>query len=267
MSLQMEKWVDKVVEVYSGPEYDLWKLIMGEQIHIGGFKSSMMLSEAAEIKEGMKGVDLCCCLGAGMRFLTRFRGVGSMMGVDATQHVIDDGIKECKAEGLDNKIDFTLAEATETGLESDSFDFVWGEDAWCYVEDKAGLIAEAARIVKSGGTIAFTDWIEGSVAMSEEERNRFNTFMKFPNVQTIEGYSALLADNGCDVMIAEDTEMYAPCVDLYLQMLDMQLSYDALKVIGFNTEMMEGMAGEMMFMQGLAHEGKIIQGRFVAKKK
>jgi len=26
-------------------------------------------------------------------------------------------------------------------------DFVWGEDAWCYVLDKAKLISEAARLV------------------------------------------------------------------------------------------------------------------------
>lgn len=267
MSMQMEKWVDKVVEVYSGPEYDLWKLIMGEQIHIGGFKSSMMLADAAEIGAGTHGIDLCCCLGAGMRFLTRFRSVGSMMGVDATQHVIDDGMKENRAEGLQEKISFTLADATETGLESDSVDFIWGEDAWCYVDDKAALIAEAARLVKSGGTIAFTDWIEGPVAMTEEERTRFNTFMKFPNMQSIEGYTTLMEENACEVLVAENTEMYAPCIDLYLQMLDMQLSYDALKVIGFKGELMEVMAGEMMFMQTMAHENKVIQGRFVAKKK
>ncbi|MHC4562291.1 MAG: hypothetical protein ACYS8X_05900 [Planctomycetota bacterium] len=49
-------------------------------------------------------------------------------------------------------------------------------------------------------------------------------------------------------------------------MLNMQLTYDALKVIGFDTEMMGGLAGEMAFMQELAHAGKIAQGLFVAKK-
>ena len=29
--------------VYSGAEGDLWELIMGEQIHIGGFQSSMVV--------------------------------------------------------------------------------------------------------------------------------------------------------------------------------------------------------------------------------
>lgn len=34
-----------VLAVYDGPEGDLWELIMGEQIHIGGFSSSMALAE------------------------------------------------------------------------------------------------------------------------------------------------------------------------------------------------------------------------------
>ena len=36
----------------------------------------------------MAGGDLCCCNGAGMRFLVRFRNVERMVGVDATAAVI-----------------------------------------------------------------------------------------------------------------------------------------------------------------------------------
>ena len=259
--------LSNVQSVYSGPEGDLWELVMGEQIHIGGFKSSMALADKAGVGKGMKGVDLCCCSGAGMRFLVRFRGVASMQGVDATETVVKRGQGRCAKEGLADKIKFTLADVCKSGVPSAQADFVWGEDAWCYVEDKTKLIAEAARIVKSGGTIAFTDWIEGSVAMNAQEAERFLKFMKFPNVLDMKGYTDLLKANGCEIVVAEDTKQFAPHVDLYLQMLDMQLTYDALKIIGFDTNMMQGMAGEMIFMQGLAHAGKIAQGRFVAKKK
>ena len=259
--------LNNVQAVYGGAEGDLWEMVMGEQIHIGGFKSSMALAEKAGIGNGMRGVDLCCCNGAGMRFLVRFRGVAGMQGVDATKKVVELGMQRCKAEGSSDKIKFTLADACKTGLPSGQADFVWGEDAWCYVEEKAKLVAEAARIVKSGGIIAFTDWIEGSVPMTAQEAERYLKFMKFPNVLDMKGYTDLLKDNGCEIVVAEDTKQFAPHVDLYLQMLDMQLTYDALKIIGFDTNMMQGLAGEMVFMQGLAHAGKIAQGRFVAKKK
>jgi ubiquinone/menaquinone biosynthesis C-methylase UbiE len=256
-----------VQAVYSGPEGDLWELVMGEQIHVGGFASSMALAKKAGDLEGKTGVDLCCCTGAGMRFLIRFIKVARMTGVDATEKVIARGKERSEKEGVSDKVRFVLGNVCDTGLPPGKADFVWGEDAWCYVEDKAKLIAEASRIVKKGGTIAFTDWVEGKKALNAEEAERFLKFMKFPNILNIADYRQLLEKNGCDVIVAEDTEQYAEHVDLYITMLTKQLTYDALKIIGFDMPLMESLGGEMAFMQKLAHEGKLAQARIIAKKR
>jgi ubiquinone/menaquinone biosynthesis C-methylase UbiE len=255
-----------VQAVYSGAEGDLWELVMGEQVHIGGFQSSMDLATRAGIGGGMQGIDLCCCSGAGMRFLVKFRNVSAMRGVDATQKVVERGQKRCQELGLEQQIRFTLADVCANALPPACADFVWGEDAWCYVEDKARLIAEAARLVKPGGLIAFTDWVEGPAGLTQEEADRFLSFMKFPNIQDIRGYTDALTSNGCQVQVAEDTGRFAPYVDLYLDMLNKQLTYDALKIIGFDLPLMQAMGGEMVFMQQLAHAGKIAQGIFIARK-
>ncbi len=255
-----------VQAVYSWPEGDLWELIMGQQIHIGGFLSSMDLAERAGIRAGMRGIDLCCCNGAGMRFLVKFRGVASMIGVDATSKVVERGRQRCQAQGLADKIAFTLADVCATGLPAGSADFVWGEDAWCYVVDKPALIVEAARLVKPGGAIAFTDWVEGPAALSQPEAERLLTFMKFPNIHDRKGYKELLTANGCKVKLAEDTHRFEPYMDLYLDMLHKQLTYDALQIIGFDPELMQALGKEMEFMQQLARAGKIAQGIFVAVK-
>jgi ubiquinone/menaquinone biosynthesis C-methylase UbiE len=255
-----------VQSVYSGPEGRLWELLMGEQIHIGGFASSMDLAERAGIGEGWQGVDLCCALGAGMRFLTRFRKVARMTGVDATRAMLELGRKRCADEGLGNCISFVEANVCATGLPAGKFDFVWGEDAWCYVEDKSKLIAEAARLVKSKGVIAFTDWMEGPLAMTEDEAKRFLGFMKFPNVLTTGEYTSLLKANGCTVRVVQDTGRFANHVPLYIDMIEKQLTYDALKIIGFDTALAQAMIGEMRFMRSLAQDSKIMQGLIVAQK-
>ncbi len=256
-----------VQAVYSGPEGDLWELVMGQQIHIGGFQSSMDLAERAGIGAGMTGVDLCCCNGAGMRFLVRFRDVDSMTGVDATAKVVERGRQRCAEEGLAARITFTLADVCDSGLADGAADFVWGEDAWCYVADKGKLVAEAARLVRPGGLIAFTDWVEGPAGLDDGEAERFLKFMKFPNVQDLDGYVGLLSDTGCEVLVAEDTGRFPSYVDLYLNMLTMQLTYDALRIIGFDMAQMEFLGGEMSFMRDLAHAGKIAQGMFIARKR
>ncbi|HBF34503.1 TPA: hypothetical protein DDW35_08055 [Candidatus Sumerlaeota bacterium] len=260
--------LENVKAVYSGAEGQLWERIMGEQIHIGGLTSSMDLAAKAGIAAGTVGVDLCCCTGAGMRFLLRFQKVAHMTGVDATARMVETGCERCQAEGFSkDQVEFVLGNACATGLYPASKNFVWGEDAWCYVEDKTQLIAEAARLVKSGGTIAFTDWVTGPVEMSDAEAQRFLSFMKFPNMASIADYTALLEANGCEIVHAENTGRFAPCIDLYLDMLNKQLTYDALKIIGFDMEMMQGLGGEMVFVQQLAHESKLVQGLFVARKK
>jgi len=256
-----------VKAVYSGPEGDLWELIMGQQIHIGGLRSSLELAERAGIGAGMRGVDLCCCNGAGMRALVRVLNVAAMTGVDATETVVDRGRERCAAEGLEDRIDFVLADVCRTGLPSAGADFVWGEDAWCYVTDKPALVTEAARLVKPGGVVAFTDWVEGPSGLSDAEAERFLRFMKFANVQDIPGYARLLQGAGCEVVAAEDSGRFPRAMDLYIEMIDFQFTYDALRIIGFDQNLMQGLAGEMAFMRDLAHAGRIAQGRFVARRK
>lgn len=265
MKTKREIHLSDVQAVYSGPEGELWELVMGEQIHIGGLASSLDLAERAGIGAGMAGVDLCCCSGAGMRFLVRFREVSGMRGVDATAKMVERGRARVAEEGLAERIEFVLADVCDSGLPDACADFVWGEDAWCYVEDKARLIAEAVRLTRPGGTLAFTDWVEGE-GLSDAEAERFLAFMKFPNILTIGEYVRLLEGAGCRMLCADDTGRFAPHVDLYLNMLNLQLAYDALKIIGFDRRLMGMMGEEMLFMQGLARAGKIAQARFVARR-
>lgn len=255
-----------VQAVYGGAEGRLWELLMGEQIHIGGFQSSMDLAQRAGINAGSQGVDLCCCTGAGMLFLTRFLNVARMTGVDATPHIVQLGRKRCADEGLSDKIAFVEGNACASGLASAQFDFVWGEDAWCYVEDKPKLITEAVRLIKPKGKIAFTDWMEGASGLSDTEAGRYLGFMKFPGVLTLAEYQALLEANGCRARVALDTGRFADCMPLYLDMIEKQLTYDALKIIGFDTVLAQTLIGEMRFIQSLAQAGKIFQGLVVAEK-
>jgi hypothetical protein len=50
-------------------------------------------------------------------------------------------------------------------------------------------------------------------------------------------------------------------------MVTMQLTHDALRILKFDSNLMQAVAGEMIFVQDLAHAGKIAQGLFVARKK
>ena len=55
-------------------------------------------------------------------------------------------------------------------------------------------------------------------------------------------------------------------VPLYLDMIEKQLTYDALKIIGFDIVLAQTLTTEMRFLQSLAQQGKILQGLIVAEK-
>jgi len=256
----------EVQQVYDGPEGILWELIMGEQIHVGGFMSSKTLADKAGIKAGWRGVDLCSALGAGCRFLVRNYNV-SMCGVDGTDTMLRKAAERAQAEGFAGRIEFKKSDVLNAPYPNGHFDFVWGEDAWCYVVDKRKLIFEAARLLKPGGILAFTDWIEGSAGLSEEAGFRINTFMKFPGMETLNSYKKHIFDAGLKLVSAEELcSEFAEFVQLYLDMLSKQLTFDALKIIGNNMELFQSMGGEMVFMLQCAKEGRMGRGRFIAVK-
>jgi ubiquinone/menaquinone biosynthesis C-methylase UbiE len=229
-------------------------------------QSSRELAEQAGITSGAIGVDLCCYTGAGMRYLVRFHGVAQMVGVDATPGVVERGRARCAEEGFANQITFVLADACASGLPDESADFIWGEDAWCYVRDKARLVEEAARIVRPGGVIAFTDWVEGPSPMHQREAERLMRFMSFPTILDLESYKHLLENTGCRVETAKDTSRFAPYADLYRSMITMQLTYDALRLAGYDQERMRALEQERDFLRDIAHQSKLIQGLVVARK-
>ncbi len=256
-----------VRSVYASPQGDFWELLLGQQLHIGGMKSSMELAELAGISKGQRGVDLCCCSGAGMRFLVRFREVASMVGVDATESVVEKGRRRSREEGFGDRIRFVSADACESGLPTESADFVWGEDAWCYVADKPKLIAEAVRIVRPGGVVAFTDWVEGPTELSNDEASRFLGMMRFATIEDIGGYKRLLERNGCEVLTAEDTGRFAAYMDLFVDMTEMQLTYDVFRIFDFSADLLEKSIDGSRFLGKLARAGKIGQARFVARRR
>ncbi len=252
-----------VQAVYAGPEGHLWELIMGEQIHVGGFASSMALAQKAGLQRDQRVLDLCSALGAGVRFLVRHFGARGF-GLDGTPRMHAEARARAERDGLAASTEFKLGDVTAIPWPDASFDVVWGEDAWCYVVDKDRLIGEASRVLEEGGTIAFTDWVEGPIGLSESDAARINAFMKFPYLESQKGYEALLAKHGFEVTVSEDlTPDFADHLQLYIEMLTKQLTFDALKVIGWDMDLMQAMGGEMAFMLQKAREGTFGRVRIV----
>jgi len=256
-----------VQEVYSGFEGALWELIMGEQIHVGGFASSKALGDSAGWKKDDEVLDLCSAVGGGVRFLSRVYGVKAY-GVDATPHMVTRSIERIKADGFSDKIEIKLGDVTDIPYPEERFDGVWGEDTWCYVENKEKLISEAARVLRPGGKIAFTDWLIGPAGMNEEDSARICNTMKFPYMLNQMDYEELLGNNGFEIIESVDlTDTMAEHIESYLGQLAGQRHFDAMQILDWNYDVFNFLGAEFGFMLEKAKAGEFGRGRLVAVKK
>jgi len=261
--------LEEIQNIYSGPEARLWEMVMGEQIHVGGFAESMVMAEKAGIQKGDTVLDLCSALGAGLRFLVKYFDIRGF-GLDGTEHMVNEARRRASEEKVADRIEFRLGDVQDVPWPGETFDVVWGEDAWCYVTDKEKLISEAVRVLKKGGTLAFSDWIEGSEGLTDAEAERIcnnSLGMTFPYMESQKGYEKLIAKYGLHLVSSEDlNDHFAEMLDLYIKILTKQLLYDALRIVGDDQEFLQAKGAEMTFWLDIAKAGKLSRGRWIAKK-
>ena len=256
---------DDVRNTYDGVEGRLYELMMGELLHIGGLTSSVELAELAGIAKGTQGVDLCCGNGASMRMLVQLGNVGSMTGVELSEKQVERTTLRTRREGLEECIRVVHGDACETGLPGGAADFVWAEDAWCYVPDKARLVAEAVRITRPGGVIAFTDWTLGDTPFVDSEGDRFFRIMKFTGLWSADEYRNALEAKGCEIVELSDTGRFARCFELYGDMFELQLGWDVLQVAGQNHALLGALTEQLAVIRDLGRTDKVRQTRVVAR--
>ena len=257
---------DDVRDAYDGVEGRLYELMMGELLHLGGLTSSLELAEQAGIAKGSRGVDLCCGNGASMRMLVQLVEAASVIGVELSEKQVERATARTRQAGLEDRIRVVHGDACETGLPDGKADFVWSEDAWCYLPDKGKLIAEAVRITRPGGTIAFTDWTLGDTPFSDAERQSFFAILKFPDLWDADTYRNALVDAGCEIAEICDTGRFVRSFELYGDMFDLQFGWDVLQIIGADRSLLDAFTGQLAFIAELGRAGKVGQTRIVARR-
>jgi ubiquinone/menaquinone biosynthesis C-methylase UbiE len=260
---RLDVGIEGVNDVYDGPGGVLWEMLMGEQIHVGGEKETDVLAQKAGVAASSVVLDVCSALGGPARHLARTIGC-TVVGLDATAKMNDEALRRTKQAALEGRISFKLGNALDMPFRAGTFDVVWGQDAWCYITDKERLIRECARVVKPGGVVAFTDWIETG-PMSDERWTALNTFMVFPYLETLDGYANLAESAGLKVAEREDlTPDFARHVQMYLDAL--KTTHRAAIVAGYGQQMYDGVEGGLTLWRDASAAGQVGRGRIIARK-
>jgi len=236
---------------------DLWQW---DQDHYGGLQAVEALARRAAIRPGMAVLDVCAGLGGPARFLAYRLGV-SVTGVDLTHSRCAAGNRLTGLVRLSPLVRLIRADAQVLPFRAGVFDAAVSQEGLLHVPDKGAVLAEAARVLKPGGRLAFSDWI-ARPRLEQNERRRLFDWMAAVSLQSIEGYRGLLVRAGFVSVEAED--LSTEWIGILRERLRMYRALREQTVARFGPARYEEYNQLYAFFVGLVEAGKLGGARLSA---
>jgi ubiquinone/menaquinone biosynthesis C-methylase UbiE len=139
-----------------------------DQNHVGGRALAVALGARLGLRREMRVLDACCGIGGTCRVLADSFGCRTV-GIEITPARCRDAVLLSERVGLAAKVRIVLGDACALPFGEQVFDAVLGQSAWSHVTDKPRLLAEATRVLRNSGVLAFEDAVRGPCAGAQEE--------------------------------------------------------------------------------------------------
>jgi arsenite methyltransferase len=180
-------------------ESEAVRWLLDDQLHPGGERLTLRLAQLAGVVPGARVVDVACGSGATARLLARELGCVTV-GVDLGARAIDHARRATPAGA---RASFVLGDAETLPLPDRSFDIALSECSLCTFPDKPRAIAEMARVVRPGGTIAIADVTADLDALPAALRSAAARIACVADARSAGEYAALLRGAGCEPLAIE----------------------------------------------------------------
>jgi len=193
------------------------ELFAHDQDHYGGLAATDELARGAQIGNGSRVADLCAGLGGTVRYLAHRYGA-IVIGIELTPSRVAGAQELTKRVGLQETARIIEGNVMDVPLDGETMDAVVSQEAFCHVPDPKKAIAEAFRILKKGGRLAFTDWIANEPLTTDDAQLMWDG-MAIQPLRSIPDYRRLVEANGLTVLTETDlTDEWGPILKERLAM-------------------------------------------------
>jgi sarcosine/dimethylglycine N-methyltransferase len=171
MSSSYSNAVSTARDYYNSDDADNFYLTIwgGEDIHIGLYQTEnesitdasrrtvqKLASHLSGLNEDSRVLDLGAGYGGAARYLARTYGC-RVVALNLSEVENERDRKINQEQGLDHLIEVVDGSFEQVPYPDDSFDVVWSQDAILHSGNRVKVLAEVARVLKSGGGFVFTD--------------------------------------------------------------------------------------------------------------
>ena len=140
----------------AGIKYLDMQAYVGITKHIGGRAATDELLTLCHINEAREVLNVGCGIGISCAYVARKYGC-HVVGVDISEQMIEWSRKRTHQAGVEDKVEFRVADILDLPFEADRFDVVMVESVIAFVNDKARAIRECVRVTRPGGHVALNE--------------------------------------------------------------------------------------------------------------
>jgi sarcosine/dimethylglycine N-methyltransferase len=193
------------------------ELFPHDQDHYGGLAATDELAGGALISNGSRVADFCAGLGGTVRYLAHKFGA-DVTGIELTPARVSGAQELTRRVGLQGTARIVEGNVMAVPLPDASIDAVVSQEAFCHVPDVSRAVAEAFRILRTDGRLAFTDWMANQPLTAADAQLMWEG-MAIQPLRSIPEYRSLVESVGFRVISTKDlTEEWGPILKERLAM-------------------------------------------------
>jgi arsenite methyltransferase len=171
---------------------------IGMTKHYGSMEATRELVELCRIGNGQHVLDVGCGVGATPCYLAKAVDC-RVVGVDLVDKMVEQSRQRAKAEGVEDRVEFRVADAQKLPFEDNLFDAVIMESVNVFFDDKGQAMREYIRVAKPGGYVGMTEmtWLKPPSPELED------TFKRMVYAQALDarGWKDLMEEAGLKAVV------------------------------------------------------------------